>query len=366
MKRRDFIKSCIAMGLVFPNAQNTPFAHAHNLQPKHTKILIELEGGNDGLNTVIPYKDPLYKDLRPTLALEAGEVISLNNSLALHHSLEDLMPIWEKNQIKIVLGVGYEQPNLSHFRSIEIWNTASKSNEYLSNGWLAPNLNTLIKQQITGLVLGGSSGPLEGVDQAIHIRNIKRFIKKGRVGIHPTDLQGNNYNSGLQKIINTQRVIDEAAANIKVKIRPLKTPVEFKKNDFAQQAALATQIIQSDLNIPVIKLRLKNFDTHVNQKPKHANLLKILSESIYAMHQALNTSGHWENTTIMTYSEFGRRARENGSKGTDHGTAAPHFIIGGSIKGGFAGEQPNLSNLHKDNLQFTTDFKQLYQLALEN
>jgi len=136
MNRRDFMKNCVAMGLTFPSIHNSPLAHGKTQHQKHTSILIELQGGNDGLNTVIPYQDPLYKELRPSLALEIDEVIPLNNELALHHSLEDLLPIWEDKQLKIVLGVGYEHPNLSHFRSIEIWNTASKSNEYLPNGWL--------------------------------------------------------------------------------------------------------------------------------------------------------------------------------------------------------------------------------------
>ena len=374
MNRRDFLKNCMAMGLSFPALGYTPYANAKNslnleltdtILKGSTKVLIELQGGNDGLNTVVPFNDPLYKELRPTLALKSGEVITLNNELALHHSLEGLMPLWEKKQLQIVLGVGYEKPNLSHFRSIEIWDTASKSNQYLSDGWLA-ELLTKEDQPISGLVLGGGSGPLQGVENIISIKNINQFLKKQRrIDNHLAQHHAASQNHALNKIIETQKIIDQASERIKVKLKPLQAPQAFNKHPFARQVSLATQIIQSDLNIPVIKLSLGSFDTHINQKPKHARLLKMLAESLNTMHQALESTGHWNKTKIMTYSEFGRRAAENGSRGTDHGTAAPHFIIGGSVRGGIVGKQPSLANLNKNNLQYTTDFRQLYNLALK-
>ena len=352
------------MGLSFPSLAGA--SKVAKLSKKtSTLIMIELQGGNDGLNSVIPYNDPLYKELRPTLSLNDNEIITLDKSLALHHSLEGLMPLWEQQQCQIVLGVGYEKPNFSHFRSIEIWNTASKSNEYLPNGWLTKNLNSLTKNQINALVLGGSSGPLQNVQKTIHIRNIKQFLRNSQANNYQLNHQIETMNKGLEKIIKTQQIIDQATKQIKVNLQPLQAPKEFKNHNFAKQAALATQIIQSGLQIPVIKLKLGSFDTHINQKPKHARLLKMLAESINTMQQALEASGDWNATTIMTYSEFGRRAKENGSRGTDHGTAAPHFILGGSVNGGFKGEQPSLAHLDRNNLQYTTDFRQLYNFALK-
>lgn len=353
------------MGLAFPSLANSSVLNKNQAnQQSKTKLLIELKGGNDGLNTVVPYSDPLYKELRPTLALPSSEIIKFNNKLAFHHSLESIMPIWEQGQMQVVLGVGYQKPNLSHFRSIEIWDTASASNQYLTNGWLAKNLKTM-NTPIAGLVLGGTSGPLQGIDNIIKIRDINQFLKNK--SLHNLSHQQNALqNPALMKIIQTQNIIDRASEQIKIKLKPLQAPVEFQSYGFARQASLATQIIQSDLNIPVIKLSLGSFDTHTNQKPRQAKLLKQLADSIVAMQKALVSSGHWSDTTIMTYSEFGRRAAENGSRGTDHGTAAPHFIIGGSVKGGVIGKQPSLANLHQNNLQYTTDFKQLYALAMKS
>lgn len=357
MKRRDFLKYCGAVGLSFPLGHKALAQETHS----PTTILIELQGGNDGLNTVVPYSDERYYDLRPNIGLKQNEVITLNTKLGLHNSLEPLMPLWEQKQFNIMLGVGYQKPNLSHFRSIEIWNTASLSDEYLEIGWMANKLKNRTKNAINGLVLDGQYGPLTGVSNVLQIRNVKRFLKQSKNSNHQQFHQ--TQNPALNHLLQTQSIIDHSADTLKTQLAPLKTPIKFEKNSFARQMALATQIIQSNLNIPVIKVRLNGFDTHANQQPIQARLLKMLAESLATSAKALQSTGNWHNTTIMTYSEFGRRAKENGSKGTDHGTAAPHFILGGSVQGGFSGKQPSLADLNKNNLKYTTDFKQLFAMA---
>ncbi len=360
MNRRDFLKYCTAMGLSFPLANNS---HAASQAQRNTLLLIELQGGNDGLNTVIPYADPRYYELRPTIAIDRSEVIELNASLGLHPSLQALLPIWQQQQLQIMLGVGYHNPNLSHFRSIEIWNTASRSDQYLDQGWLASKLAQQ-NAAIDGLVLGGQFGPLSGAANTVQIRNIEQFLKQSRHrGQHKQHHAQHSNNPALNHLLQTQSVIDQAADTLKTQLKKLQAPQAFDKNAFARQMQLATQIIQSDLNIPVIKVRLNGFDTHANQKGTHARLLKTLADSIAASQQALQVSGHWPHVTMMTYSEFGRRAKENGSRGTDHGTAAPHFILGGSVMGGFSGHQPSLTDLDNHNLKYTTDFKQLFAQA---
>jgi len=357
MKRRDFLKYCGAVGLSFPLGHQ---ALAQSSQSK-TTILIELQGGNDGLNTVVPYSDTHYYDLRPNIGLKQNEIITLNSKFGLHHALEPLLPIWEKQQFNIMLGVGYQKPNLSHFRSIEIWNTASRSDEYLEKGWAASKLENRSKNAINGLVLGGQYGPLNGASNVLQIRNVERFLKQSKNSHHQQFHQTRN--PALNYLLQTQSIIDQSADTLKTQLKPIQTPIKFEKNTFARQMALATQIIQSDLNIPIIKVRLNGFDTHANQQPIQARLLKMLAESLATTAKALQSTGHWHNTTIMTYSEFGRRAKENGSKGTDHGTAAPHFILGGNVHGGFSGKQPSLADLEKNNLKYTTDFKQLFAMA---
>ncbi len=364
MNRRDFIKYCGTLGLTLSLPERL-FAQ-NEIGSKKTIILIELQGGNDGLNTVIPYTDPLYYALRPTIGLKNSEIIKLNNHLALHASLEPLMPLWEQHQLNIMLGLGYEKPNLSHFRSIEIWNTNATSDQYLEHGWLSAYLEGFQKASplsiANGLVLGGEQGPLLGVPKTLQIKNIARFLSHSK---SLSELpESTTTNSALLQLIKTHNTIQNAALTIKTHLKPLQAPKPFENHPFSKQFALATQIIQSDLNIPVIKLNLSSFDTHVNQRPQHARLLKILAQTINSAQRALKATGHWQNTVIMTYSEFGRRAKENGSKGTDHGTAAPHFIMGGHILDGFSGSQPPLSDLTHNNLKFTTHFSALYQKVI--
>jgi uncharacterized protein (DUF1501 family) len=357
--RRALLKSVAASTLMLP------FAQALAKKQNHTLILIELQGGNDGLNTVIPYTNPLYFKYRPTLAMQENERIAISSQYALHNSLEPLMPLWQAKKMAIYLGLGYPNPNRSHFRSIEIWDTASKSDEYLDDGWLKTILVETYTHHRTanGLILGGQAGPLSGTPQLIELKNLKQFSRQTK---NITTLQTENENTqnhALRKLINTQQEIEQASVNIQKNLKPLRTNTEFGNHPFAKQMAVASQAIQSNLNIPVIKTSLKSFDTHSNQKYKHKRLLKILAENISLTQQALELSGDWKNITIMTYSEFGRRAKENGTKGTDHGTAAPHFIIGGSIKGGIYGKQPGLEDLDNNDLKYTTDFNDLFNFA---
>jgi len=361
MNRRDFLKYCLASGLSFPAMPVALASESFSNKTMGTLILIEFQGGNDGLNMVVPYQDDRYYDLRPTLGMKANEIITLNKELALHYALEPMMPLWEAKQVALFLGLGYAKPNHSHFRSIEIWETASKSHQYLEEGWVARALQKMQAEVANGLVLGGEFGPLSGLAKTLEIKNIQSFLRQGERLKPSVDQKVNN--PALEKLLVTQSIILDAANHIKTHLKPLQAPVAFAKNSFAQQMALATQIIQSGLNIPAIKVNLHSFDTHANQRPTQARLLAQFAQAVAASQKALQTTGHWDDTVMMTYSEFGRRAKENGAKGTDHGTAAPHFVIGGKVSGGLYGQQPSLENLVKNDLVFTTEFKQMYQFA---
>lgn len=360
MNRRDFLKYCVASGLSFPVISSALADEAHL---SGTLILIEFQGGNDGLNMVVPYQDDRYYDFRPTLGMKQNEIVTLNKQLAFHHALEPLMPLWEERNIALFLGVGYAQPNHSHFRSIEIWETASKSHQYLEEGWVARQLKQGPNKIANGVVLGGEFGPLAGLRKTLEIKNVHAFLNQGK-RLHPTQMKASK-NAALAQLISTESVILEAAKQIKTHLKPLQSPVAFEKNSFAQQMALASQIIQSGLNIPAIKINLHSFDTHANQRPTQERLLSQFARAVMASQKALISTGDWKNTVMMTYSEFGRRVKENGAKGTDHGTAAPHLVMGGNVSGGFYGKQPSLENLIKNDLIFSTDFKQMYQFAAQ-
>jgi len=335
---------------------NESKTHAH----RHL-ILIELKGGNDGLNTLVPYNDPLYYQLRPQIAIPKALLLPLNQSLALHPSMKEMKEIYTKKELAIVQGVGYPNPNRSHFRSIEIWDTASNSDEYLDKGWLeslSPNEQT----ELQAIILGGEYGPLSGAERGvIKINNIQGFLNRSK-RIH-AQIYMTGDNSALTHILKTEAEIRQSADIISHyfdKKEDLEFP--FEKNAFGRQLSMATQLIQSDIDTPIFKLSLGSFDTHINQAPKHARLLSQLSRGIGTMRKNLIKNRKWEQTLIMTYSEFGRRVAENASHGTDHGTAAPHFIVGGNVKGGLYGKEPSLDTLDKNgDLIYTTDFRSLYQ-----
>ncbi len=360
MNRRELLAGSVGLGFIGIPALGLAQKISHK---DRVLILVELKGGNDSLNTVIPYANTIYAQLRPTIGIKAEDVIKIDSQQGLHPSLAPLVSIWEKNELAIVQGVGYPEPNLSHFRSIDIWNTASKSKEYLSDGWVARALHT--NQQATsgkaftseGVLVGiNEQGPLAGAD-AVSLRQTETFVNQSRLAM-PSDLTGN---TSLQHILGVERAIVDAANGLRGEKYAFKT--EFPNGGFGQSVQSAAQIVagqRDKAGVPVIVLSHGSFDTHVNQQGNHANLLKQLAEGLAALRLALQEVGAWDRTLVMTYSEFGRRARQNQSNGTDHGTAASHFVMGGAVRGGLIGQAPDLSRLDSSqNLVYTTDFRQL-------
>jgi uncharacterized protein (DUF1501 family) len=364
MNRRELLTSSI--GASFIGLPTLGFAQSIAIRVStkdRVLILVELKGGNDSLNTVIPYANPIYAQLRPTIGIKSDEVIRIDSQQGLHPALAPLLPIWEKNELAIVQGVGYPDPNLSHFRSIDIWNTASKSKEYLNDGWVARALHTTPQARASkaftseGVLVGiNEQGPLAGAD-AVSLRQTETFVNQSRLAM-PSELAGN---SSLQHILGVERAIVDAANGLRGEKYVFKT--EFPNGGFGQSVQAAAQIVagqRGKAGVPVIVLSMGSFDTHVNQQGNHANLLKQLAEGLAALRGALQEVGAWDRTLVMTYSEFGRRARQNQSNGTDHGTAASHFVMGGAVRGGLIGQAPDLARLDaSQNLIYTTDFRQL-------
>ncbi len=325
-------------------------------------ILIELKGGNDGLNTVIPYADPAYAQFRSTLAIPRDSVLALDARTGLHPELKSLMPLWEKRELAIVQGVGYPQPNLSHFRSIEIWATSSRSDEYLDTGWVGRAMKAGVGDKAAytaeGVLIGGAEfGVLAGA-RAVSLNNPESFLQNARFAA-PREMQGN---AALQHLLRVEGDVLSAAAGLRADKFDFKT--EFPAGAFGNSVRAVAQVVASQrgrAGVPVITLSLGSFDTHQNQLNPHANLLRQLADGIAALRGALTELDAWDRTLVMTFSEFGRRARQNQSQGTDHGTAAPHVVAGGAVRGGLYGQPPDFSRLDgAQNLLYTTDFRQLY------
>jgi uncharacterized protein (DUF1501 family) len=362
MNRRDFLTSVGAATV----AALVPTAALAGPRPDYSNllILIELKGGNDGLNTVIPYSSGEYYSLRPRIAIPRDQVLQLDSATGLHPALEPLMPLWRSRELAIVQGMGYPSPNLSHFRSIEIWDTAANSSEYLNEGWLTrafvqtPPARSFAAD---GVIVGAAElGPMAGSGtRAIALTNPEQFIRQARFAA-PT-MQASS--GALRHILKVESDIVHAAAGITADY-PLQT--EFAKTPFGNAIRTAAQVVASKAGVAAIKVSLNGFDTHSAQQGTQARLLKDLAEGLAGLKSALVETGRWQSSLILTYAEFGRRPAENQSGGTDHGTASAHFVLGGRVKGGLYGEAPSLNRLDGNgNLDRSVDFRELYATVLE-
>lgn len=327
-------------------------------------VLVELKGGNDGFNTLVPYADAAYATLRPRIAIARDAVVQLSDAAGLHPSLAPLLPAWREGTLAVLQGVGYPVPNLSHFRSIEIWDTASRSDEFLSDGWLArafaaaPRPATFAAD---GVVVGSNElGPLAGTKlRAIALADTESFQRRSRLA-KPAAATGNRALAHIRKV---EADVREAAARLSVQ-REFATA--FPSGGFGNAVRTACEVIANPSGVGVVRLTLDGFDTHANQPNTQARLLGELAGGLVALEAALKELGRWNDTLILTYAEFGRRPKENQSNGTDHGTASVHFALGGSVRGGLYGAMPDLSRLDGDgNVAHTLDFRSVYASVLE-
>ncbi len=331
-------------------------------------ILVELSGGNDGLNTIVPHRDERYRAMRPRLALKSDDLVTLNSEFGMHSALRPLAESWEAQDFAVVHGLGYPLPNRSHFRSIEIWETGSDANEFLGDGWVARTLAATERAKnrtADSIILGRDNpGPLDGSDMSnLVLRNPKDFARKAK-RLEP--VPGHAGHRALDRILEVNEEIRRAAAKIEERQRSAPAlGVKFPSNQFGRQCETAAKLLAGELPVSIIKLFLGGFDTHANQLGNHARLLGELAGGLAALRKALVMAGLWDRALISTYSEFGRRAGENGSGGTDHGTAAPHFVLGGKVAGGLHGTHPDLGALENKDLVFTTDYRRLYATIRE-
>ena len=362
MDRRDFLRIASLAPLGFAGVNALARAAASPATRK-LLVLVELRGGNDTLNTVVPFGDPLYARLRPRIAVARDRVTDLDTFVGLHPSLEKLGDIWFTGELAVVQGVGYPQPNLSHFRSIEIWNTASASTEYLDAGWLGRAFTRFPSPEryaADGVAVGaGGMGPLAGGGRSVLLNDPQQFVHNARLARDRAEPR----NASLARILAVERDVTVAAQRLDGGV-PVTTA--FPSTPFGRSANVAARLAANGAGIAVVRLSLDGFDTHANQLATHPNLLRQLSDGLAALREALIDMGRWQSTVIATYSEFGRRPHENQSGGTDHGTAASHFVLGGAVTGGLYGEHPALDRLDANgNVPHAVDFRAYYATFLE-
>jgi uncharacterized protein (DUF1501 family) len=359
MDRRHFLLGSSALSLVLASG------HALAGQEHRILVLVELKGGNDGLNTVIPYADPLYHRLRPGIGVARDRTIQLDERVGLNHRLKPLMEAWKAGDLAIVQGVGYPLPNRSHFRSIEIWDTASASGQILSEGWISRAFEGVELPRgagVDGIVVDTNALPMMGPGlRTIVMHDAENFLRQAAAMKGRGDPRDDG-NPALRHLLEVRHEVNAAAAGLHDTLRDGPTPAYTfaTENGFGHQLDLATRVLLARVPVVAIKVALIGFDTHANQVPTQERLLGFLASGLATLRKNLVAAGLWNDVVIMTYSEFGRRVRQNASGGTDHGTAAAHFVMGGKIKGGLHGPHPVLADLQDGDLKYAVDFRNLY------
>ena len=372
LSRRRFLSALGASASSLPLISLPGFvqAQARSLPQGKILALVELAGGNDGLNTVVPITDPAYRALRPDIGIAARDTLSLDADTGLHPAMRGIANLWEAGDVQIVEGVGYPDPNRSHFRSIEIWNAGLGANSMARDGWIADvfGAQNLDHLDAEGLVLGGDMGPLNGAGRFSAMRNEQLFLEtlENLPGmLHP--VRPKAAVSPLDHVIATYESAQITGELIRSKLQSSSARRwSFPQSDIGEQLRTAARLLDAGVTVPVLKVVQDGYDTHDAQPQEHQTLLGDLSAAISAFANAARDMGIWDEITIVTYSEFGRTARENASAGTDHGTAAPVFVMGGSVQGGLSGARPSLDQLVDGDLEHTTDYRKLYAAILND
>ena len=387
--RREFLKTSIATGglvswgLTVPTFLSRTALAAPLADQKGAKdtilVVVQLTGGNDGLNTVVPFADPEYARLRPTLKLPTNQLKKVNDQVGLHPSLEGLAKLLEDQSLCIVQGVGYPNPNQSHFRSMDIWHAASTA-DVLSEGWIgralrhipaATSFHLASQNEPAPLALTGAPARVPSINA---LEDFQQRLQASSAGdrraqrelldtvSRPPQTPQPNLLDFVQRTAVQTYASSQRLANVGREYQPR---VPYPTSALGNHLKLAAQLIDAGLGARLFYVTHDGFDTHAAQGPVHANLLRDVSDSITAFYRDMAARGQRDRILIMTFSEFGRRGHENGSQGTDHGSGAPMMLIGGRVRSGLVGEHPRLTNLDNGNLPHAIDFRQVYGTVLD-
>jgi uncharacterized protein (DUF1501 family) len=400
LSRRSFLKgalssaSLVSLAPAIPQFLLSASAKAAESPGQTILIVLQLSGGNDGLNTVIPWADDAYHRGRPSLAIGADRVRKIDGYLGLHPSMEALSKLLEADRLGIVLGAGYPSPDRSHFSSMDIWQSARRDTAGSGDGALSSNagyratgwLGRLLDAQAASNGASGdlpavqfSSGaarlPLALLGEHAHVTSIQspesfkldddgdaRLARAIQQAADATRAGDDDLVTFLQE---GARAALHSSKQVQESLTRYKTDVKYPDTNLARRLKTIAQLIDAGLSTRIYYLDLDGFDTHANQAGAHAALLGELSGAVAAFIRDLDQHGHGQRAMLMTFSEFGRRVRENASQGTDHGAAAPMFLAGGKVKTGLVGKYPSLTDLDEGDLKFTTDFRSIYAAVLE-
>jgi len=336
-------------------------------------VLIQLAGGNDGLNTLVPFEDDHYHRLRPKLALARREVIRISDQLGLHPACRELAELHGSGRLAVVQNVGYPNPNRSHFRSMEIWETASRSDEYRTSGWIGRYFDNCCSgapgEEPVGVALGNEMPDVFLADKAHNIFSLassppgRRSLAEDLLDALPQEHGADDGNAGFLRHVHMNALVTER--KVLRRLRGYKPMAAYPDSQLAQGLLKIAALIAAGQETRVYFISLGGFDTHAAQLNRHQALLRELSAAMGAFQADLAAHRLDDQVLTMTFSEFGRRPSENATGGTDHGTAAPLFLMGSRLTGSLFGSPPDLDLQRNRDIPFTTDFRAVYSTVLE-
>jgi uncharacterized protein (DUF1501 family) len=374
-KRKEFIQvgSLATASLLLPKFLKAFEGRPVVPQGNRVVVILQLSGGNDGLNTVIPVRNDLYYKARPRLGIEKSKALILNDEVGLHPALKGFKDLYNDGSLGIINNVGYPNPDRSHFRSMDIWHTASQSDEYLSHGWVGKYLDAQCK---------GCDKPTQAIEiddvlsLALKGENIKGIAVKDPRRLYGTAnekffrdvLKNHKEEAGEQPVDYLYKTMAETLSSadyIFKQSRLHPTNAEYPRTDLGNSMKTIASLIFSEINTRVYYVSLGSFDTHINQEGQQQRLFTEMNDAVTAFVKDLKANNRFDDVLLFTFSEFGRRVQQYASGGTDHGTANNMFLLGGGLKKkGLINELPDLSDLDEGDLKYKVDFKDVYATIL--
>lgn len=376
MNRRNFIKSAslASTALFLPKFVSGFSLLDEAIATGKKLVIIQLSGGNDGLNTIVPFRNDIYYKKRPSLAQQKSNLIGITDEIGFHESLIAHSNLYNNGELCVVNNVGYPNPNRSHFRSTDIWHTASDSNEYLQSGWIGryldvsksksldaievdDTLSLILKGEVTDGIANKNPALFYKTTQAPYFKKVVEHHKEAHLSEH-----------NLGYLYKTMVTASSSAKYMYETSKTFTTKTTYPNSGFSKQLKQVADFINSGLQTKVYYASLGGFDTHANQANKQKRLLKVYDEAMAAFIKDLKQQDSFKDTLILTFSEFGRRVQQNAANGTDHGTANQVFLIGNKLKKqGFYNQMADLSNLDENgDLKYDIDFREIYTSVLNN
>ena len=372
--RRTFLKCslCAPAAAVVPAVlMRAAFAAAPS---DRVFVLLRLGGGNDGLNTVVPFEQDAYYNARPALGIGKGRIVELAGGVGLNPGLAPMRAAWEAGDLAVIQGVGYERPDRSHFVSTDIWHTASRDPQSRRTGWAGRALDAqagTFGDRIPALHLGDEPLSLALVGETVvvpSVRDAERFTVRGgakAAAVLERLAAGKPGSDILETIRGSAQRAYRTSERLSESLKGTRERAGYPQTPLGRRLWQIARLVEGGLGARIYAASLDGFDTHSRQAPVHDALMNTLGSALGAFYDDLKRNGMNDRVVLMTYSEFGRRVKENRSLGTDHGAAAPMFVMGGAAKGGLVGDHPSLTDLRDGDLKHHTDFRQAYATILE-